>query len=79
MKNLILIIFTFFAAGAACNSDKPPCIDKEKINPQAICTQQYEPVCGCNQMTYGNACEAENAGVTSWTEGECAENPESEA
>jgi len=77
MKNLIMIIFGLVLAGPACDSDKPPCIDKEKIDAQAMCTRQYEPVCGCNQQTYGNACEAEKAGVTAWSEGECAENSES--
>ena len=78
MKYLIMMIFSFSAIVFSCNSEKAPCIDQEKIDPQAMCTQQYDPVCGCNQMTYGNACEAENAGVTSWTEGECTENAESE-
>lgn len=75
MKSLIWIFFGFIAVGSACDTAKTPCIDKDKINPQAICTKQYEPVCGCNKITYGNPCEAKNAGVTSWTEGECVEDP----
>ena len=47
------------------------CIDESKINPDAMCIMVYQPVCGCDDKTYGNACEAENAGLTSWTEGEC--------
>lgn len=37
-----------------------------------VCTEQYDPVCGCNGETYGNACFAASAGVSVAYEGECA-------
>jgi hypothetical protein len=32
---------------------------------------QYDPVCGCNNKTYGNACAAECSGIKKYTKGEC--------
>ncbi len=47
------------------------CIDKSKIDRDAACTMDYNPVCGCDENTYSNACVAEKNGITSWTKGEC--------
>ena len=42
-----------------------------KISSDYNCDDYYEPVCGCNGITYGNKCYAENAGVTEWIDSEC--------
>ena len=50
------------------------CIDPTLINPTTVCSAVYEPVCGCNGVTYVNECVADAAGVMSTTVGPCPTN-----
>ena len=50
------------------------CSDDECIPmavPDCACTAVYDPVCGCDEVTYGNACEAECNSITDYSKGEC--------
>ena len=48
------------------------CIDPNLIDSTVGCFTIYDPVCGCDSVTYSNPCVAENyAGVTSYTYGAC--------
>ncbi len=40
-------------------------------SPEVVCTSLYSPVCSPQGITYPNACEANKAGVTTYTKGEC--------
>ncbi|RZJ58343.1 MAG: kazal domain protein [Hymenobacter sp.] len=51
------------------------CIDPAKVNPNGMCTMEYNPVCGCNGQTYANPCTARNAGVRTFTTGSCPTRP----
>ncbi len=48
------------------------CFDSTVINLNVLCPAVYEPVCGCNGVTYSNECVAYNYnGITAWTPGIC--------
>jgi hypothetical protein len=48
-----------------------------QVRPEA-CTEQYEPVCGCDGETYGNACIANSAGTGVLHSGRCEPQPPEE-
>lgn len=61
-------LFCAFPAGANCG--RTDAGGQCTARPQA-CTMQYDPVCGCNGQTYGNACSAAEAGISVEHRGAC--------
>src|SRR6187401_1700706 len=62
--------FCNFGLVGACGAEG----EKGTCDPiQAACTQDFTPVCGCDGMTYANACMANAASVSVASLGECLE------
>ncbi len=71
---LLLLYVSLFAHPFHRHLDD--CIDKSKRDSKVkiACSAPIDPVCGCDGITYDNACRAENAGVRRFTKGPCTVN-----
>ncbi|GIV33464.1 MAG: hypothetical protein KatS3mg031_0999 [Chitinophagales bacterium] len=47
------------------------CVDAGRRDLGRMCPPNYDPVCGCDDVTYTNACYAEREGLVSWVGGPC--------
>ena len=70
---LFITSLIFFISCSSEESEETACIDESKIDGLVLCIEVYEPVCGCNGVTYPNVCYASSiGGVTSFINGACA-------
>jgi len=72
LKKLLYLFFAIALLGCVADEEIPlVCIDESLIDLDALCTQEYAPVCGCDRIVYSNACKATSAGITSYSDGIC--------
>ena len=66
LKNIsVLLLFLFVCIIISCKKD---CQEKECTE---SATTEYDPVCGCNGVTYGNPSVAVCHGIENFTQGAC--------
>jgi hypothetical protein len=67
---LRLLFFSLFLGLVSLTSGCNKCESKLKSGICA-CDAVYEPVCGCDNVTYSSDCDAECSGVKEYEKGEC--------
>jgi len=63
-----MVLYAFIFLITACANNEDNCNPQPKDD--CVCTEIYDPVCGCDGITYGNGCHASCHGVSS-VKGEC--------
>ena len=72
MKKLHFLVLIVVISCSKDKENNQKCIDESLIDVTSACIEIYDPVCGCNGITYTNSCYATTFnGVKSFTKGAC--------
>ena len=65
---VFLIILSGFIFLISCDNETDDVIGDCFVapDPERLCTEEYQPVCACNDLVYSNSCYAEKAGNLKW-------------
>lgn len=69
MKKIFFISLLFL--NCSNNNDEITACKESENRGEVFCTADYTPVCGCNNKTYSNQCEAIAWGIQTYVAGEC--------
>ena len=74
LKLVLKFSFVFLAVGCSKSENvlleqSYPCV--EQTDTDCFCTTHFDPVCGCNNKTYSNACDAFCHGIDVLYDGSC--------
>jgi hypothetical protein len=67
----VFLLVLLFSSSVRAQQQSNGCIDSLQIRYGYYCDPYYDPVCGCNNITYRNLCYAQNEGVIAFSDGIC--------
>ncbi|KAJ1397440.1 hypothetical protein B484DRAFT_458701 [Ochromonadaceae sp. CCMP2298] len=76
LPTLLSLLAVAAARNLRCNPDAPaPCLippmECDDMGWDGMCASIFDPVCGCDGVTYANACMAQSSCIRSSTRGAC--------